>query len=292
MLIERKSSPARNVVRLWPWLALLVMTVPAIWHVVDFPDDIDGEYPLVARPTFSLRPPSSYRLAEPGDTIDRVALYVSAAIVTIAAIGWGLSRRARLWPAAIALGAAAGWFAVTPSPCYDGWHGLGWHAIADPSAPWSLRITLTIAAIGLAGVVVRSLGIHRDQWQVARERGAARLVVASVLLVACRAFEIPGVEPAGYWPRFAFDWGLMAFGFALLRLLPPWPNGWKRMGLLLGGGAACTALILGGIKVVWIHRPLERLRAVVPGKIYNSARTKLLHQRSTHIIYRISKGEL
>src|SRR3954470_24111401 len=114
------SRPRGPISRAWPWLLLLLATVPAVWHFVDFPNDLDGEFPSVIRPTFSARPPSAYRLAEPGDTIDRLALYVSAAIVTIAAIGWSRSRsrsgRAGLWPAAMAIGAACGWFAATPGP--------------------------------------------------------------------------------------------------------------------------------------------------------------------------------
>src|SRR4051812_21876384 len=102
--------------RLWPWAVLLLATVPAIWHFVDFPDDIDGEYPGVVRPTFSARPPSAYRLAEPGDTIDRIALYASAVVVALSASAWAGSRRAEFWPAAMALGLAAGWFAATPGP--------------------------------------------------------------------------------------------------------------------------------------------------------------------------------
>lgn len=273
MFTEKTPPPRRGVLaHAWPWLVLMLMTVPAIWHVIDFPDDIDGEYPRVARPTFSLRPPSSYRLAEPGDTIDRVALYASAAIFTVAAMGWIVSRRARLWPAALTLAAACGWFAVTPSPCYDGWHGLGWGAIADPAAPGWLRITLAMAAISLTVIGLGSLWSYRDRWHVARQRGASGLLIVAAILIASRAVDIPGIEPIGYWPRFAFDWGLVAFGLALIRLLPPWTGRpGARLTLGLGGAVACAGLILGGIQVVRLHRPLERLHAVVPGKIYISA---------------------
>ncbi len=200
--------------------------------------------------------------------------------MTVAAIGWILSRKAQLWPAAIAIGAAAGWFAVTPGPSYDGWHGLGWRAIADPAAPGWLRVTLASAAIGLIGVVIaatwrwpasKAFGRFGEMWGLARKHHATGLLFVSVVLMSLRAFDIPGVEPAGYWPRFAFDWGLMAFGFAILRMMPPSTPGLKRWGLGLGGALACTAIILGGIKVVWLHRPLDRLHVVEPGKIYLSA---------------------
>src|SRR3954447_22516068 len=93
--------PCSSWSRLWPWLVLLLAAVPAVWHVVDFPDDVDGEFPRVVRPTFSRRPPPAYRLAEPGDTIDRVAIYVSAAAIVVSLAGWlGARRKPSLWPAA------------------------------------------------------------------------------------------------------------------------------------------------------------------------------------------------
>src|SRR5689334_17226329 len=97
----------RRLARLWPWAVLAATVVPAVWHAVDFPDDRDPEFPAVARPTFSRRPPPAYRLAEPGDTIDRVGLYASAAGVVQAA--WGCVRRrgAGPWPAALGLALAA-----------------------------------------------------------------------------------------------------------------------------------------------------------------------------------------
>ena len=63
----------------WPWIVLILLTIPAFWHVVHYEGDLDPEFPKVVRPTFSLMPSPSYRLAEPGDTIDRVAIYFSCA---------------------------------------------------------------------------------------------------------------------------------------------------------------------------------------------------------------------
>ncbi len=255
----------------WPWIVLLVSTVPAIWHFVDFPSDIDEEYPKVIRPTFNVRPPSAYRLAEPGDTIDRVALYASAAILSVAALGWIVGRQAAMWPSVIALGALTFWFSVTPGPCYDGWHGWGLHAIGDPTASIALKAAIVSGFSWLIAVAVASAWRRRDLWHVARDRHASGLLVASAVLVGFRAFDIPGVEPVGYWPRWSFAWGLMAFGFALVRLMPPWPKRSARLVLGLGGSLACGVLIACGIRVTWLHRPLERLHAVVPGKIYISA---------------------
>jgi hypothetical protein len=271
-MTAESPSIARKLLRLWPWLLLALMTLPAIWHVIDFPVDIDGEYPKVARPTFSARPPASYRLAEPGDTIDRVALYASSAILAVSALAWIVSRKAQLWPVAIVGGAITGWISVTPSPCYDGWHGLGWSVISDSSAPIGLRLALAIVALGLVGVTLVALSrINlREAVTTARERWALGLLIVAAILLAGRAFEIPGVEPLGYWPRWSFSLGLVALGLAILRLLPRLT---MRMRLLatLGSAAACFGLILIGLKITWMHRPLERLHAVVPGKIYISA---------------------
>lgn len=277
MVTERDATPTPRgpIARLWPWLVLALAMIPAVWHSVDFPDDLDGEYPKVVRPTFSARPPSAYRLAEPGDTIDRVALYGSAAVVVFSAWGWIGARRAGLWPGALALGAALGWFTATPGPCYDGWHGLGWRAMADPSAPVALRGALAAAGLILFGVIsltaLRLRGRWSEGWLAARQAGAACLLMASAVLVPLRAFDLPGIEPAGYWPRWCLAWGVMALALALVRLLPPLPRGAWRPLAGLTATAAGLGLIAGGLHLMWLHRPLERLRTVEPGKIYISA---------------------
>ena len=261
------------IARFWPWAVLLVAMAPSVWIVRDFPDDVDGEYPKVIRPTFNLAPPSAYRLAEPGDTLDRLALYASAAIVVISAATWIVARRASLRPAAMALGLAAGWFACTPGPGYDGWHGLGWRAIADPHAPVSLRLALSLAMASLVGVVLLALKGNdvRGLWRTARDRGASGLLIAALILVSLRAFDPPGVEPVGYWPRWSFFWGLSAFALALIRI-GPHPTGRVRSLAGIGGAVAAASLMIwGGLAMVWFHRPLERLRAVVPGRVYVSA---------------------
>ncbi len=76
----------------WPWVVLLLTLIPAAWHVVDFDEDLDVEFPSVIRPTFSRVPAAAYRLAEPGDTLDRIMIYFSAAGLVMAASGLALSR--------------------------------------------------------------------------------------------------------------------------------------------------------------------------------------------------------
>src|SRR4051812_8019813 len=106
--------------RLWPWLVLIMAAIPAVWHAVDFPDDRDPEFPSVVRPTFSRRPPPAYRLAEPGDTIDRVAVYAAAAAIVLSLAGcWLLRGKPGCWPQALALSLAAFWHAATPGPTFD-----------------------------------------------------------------------------------------------------------------------------------------------------------------------------
>jgi hypothetical protein len=276
------SAPARRwpSPRFWPLAVLALAVAPAVWHVVDFPDDLDPEYPQVARPHFSRRPPPAYRLAEPGDTIDRVAIYVSAVGVVIALAGLARARgRRRPWLAALVLASAALWHAATPGPTFDGWHGLGWRALLDRDAPAWLRAAL--AAAGSAGLAVVVWAALKDRqrwaegWREARARGAAWLLVLAAAMVVLRQCELPGVEPVGYWPRWAFVWGVIGGDMALVRLLPPavpHRRRWLRVGAL--GTAAAGAwllLTMGGIWITLYHRPIDRFRAIVPGRIYISA---------------------
>ena len=273
------ESPRPRFSRYWPWLVLVLAVVPAVWHVVDFPDDTDPEFPAVERPHFSRRPPPAYRLAEPGDTIDRIAIYVSAVAVVFAVAGLARSsQRRRLWLSALVLALGALWHAATPGPTFDGWHGLGWRALFDPHSPAKLRAALAAAAlVGVAvviGVAVKEWPRRRAFWAEARSRRVAPLLVLAALLVALRQVELPGVEPSGYWPRWAFVWGVMAFDLALLQLLPH-PAARRRVVRItaLGGAGAglWLALTVGGICVTRYHRPIDRFRAIVPGRIFISA---------------------
>jgi hypothetical protein len=261
-----------------PWIILAMAIWPAFWHALDFPDDIDSEYPRVERPNFSRRPPPAYRLAEPGDTIDRTAIYISSIAIVIATTAL-LARRRRpgLWPSALAPALAAFWYAANPGPTFDGWHGLGWRAMFEPETPSSLRFGLAAAAIVLAAFVVGPLLARGagwpELWREARARRAAGLLVVALVLAVARQVEIPGVEPVGYWPRWALVWSLIAFSLALVRLFPPLGlrSRWGRVGLWLLGSSAWYALVVAGIWLTWYHRPLARLRAVEPGKIFISA---------------------
>jgi hypothetical protein len=269
--------------RQWPWLVLASLLVPAVWHVVDFEEDIDPEFPEVERPTFSRVPPSAYRLAEPGDTLDRIELYMAAAGVVLAAGGLAAGRERGSWPAGLAIALAALWYSATPGPAVDGWYGLGWRTMFDARAPIALRAELLAAAIALAAVVAvcafrrwRGTGILPVGMTPGLEGratvGSGGLWIAALVLAVARQFEIPGVEPAGYWPRWAMIGGLLAFDLGLLIELVPRLNSRSRrwaVGLL--APPVWIALVAFGIAVTWYHRPLARLKVVVPDRIYISA---------------------
>ena len=274
-LTEEAPSRSQSWFRSWPWLLLAVMTLPAVWHVVHFPDDVDFEFPKVVRPTFNALPPPSYRLAEPGDTIDRVAIYVSSIAIVLSTSGLALSRGSRrLWVAGLVLSLSAFWFAANPVPTFDGWHGLGWASVADPSAPKALRIGLAGLGLVVAATVLacaRPFGLV-GLWRGAREKRVAGLAVAAGLLSVLRIAGLPRVQPFGYWPRWEFVLGLAAFSCLLLRVFPRANLDRRRLVLQVAAGLPVWyGLVLCGIWLTWYHRPIERLRTVVPGRIYMSA---------------------
>jgi hypothetical protein len=264
--------------RFWPWAVLAAFLGVAVWHDVDFSEVADPEFPGVVRPFFNRRPPAAYRLAEPGDTLDRVALYASSVSLGIALVALSARWRARselaLWPSALAISVAAAWHASTPAPSFDGWHGLGWRVIADSSAPAWLRMVLLGCGLSLLGVItLDGVRLWPERWNLldeAKRRGNLRLLAASFVLILLRQAEIPGVEPVGYWPRCSFVIGMVGFGLVLVRSSPFLGQaGWVRPTFRLALASAVT--IATGIGVTIYHRPLARLHAVVPGRIYISA---------------------
>lgn len=262
----------------WPWVLLLAALFPAVWHAASFPSELDDEFPRVERPTFSRRPPPGYRLAEPGDTIDRVGIYVSSLAAVLAVGGLLCGSRAGRGPrvAALAVSLGAFWLAANPGPTFDRWHGLGWRAMADPTAPMALRGALTAGLLVLIAMVVLGIGPAPSNWKArwgqARSSGVAALLVVAALLGVARGFDVPGVEPAGYWPRWAMVWGLIAFSVVLVRTWPGSLRTWRpALRTAVAGTAAWYLLVVGGIWLTWYHRPLERLREVVPGRIFISA---------------------
>jgi predicted protein tyrosine phosphatase len=260
-------------VRAWPWLVLALATVPAIWYVLDFESDIDPEFPRVVRPTFNTYPPPAYRFAEAGDTIDHVAVYVASAALVLS--GWGClrGRDKRPWFAALAISLAGFWHAATPGPLMDGWHGLGWRVLMIADAAPSLRLALAAAAVGLAAVTTWGLGHRslRGHWSAARRAGVAGLFTAAALLVLLRQVSWLDREPIGFWPRWLYVWGLLAWALALVRVSPAAPPGRTRGVVLAAMLAAWLGLDFTGRGIFWYQRPIHRLREIVPDGIYLSA---------------------
>jgi predicted protein tyrosine phosphatase len=231
---------------------------------------------MVVRPTFSRVPPAAYRLAEPGDTLDRIMIYFSAASVVLTAAGLLVHRGQALWPAGFALSLSALWYSATPGPTVDGWYGLGWRSILNPDAPLAVRIELLVAASALVSVIAATMYRRRrhfpEFWAQSRCSGTAWLWVAAIALAIARQLEIPGIEPEGYWPRWTMIWGLLAFDLGLLIELATGFRARARPLLLLPLLVpAWLVLVIAAIGVTWYHRPLARLKVVEPGRIYISA---------------------
>jgi hypothetical protein len=258
--------------RCWPWLLLAFSTLPAVWYVWNFEHDIDPELPGIVRPTFSTYPPAAYRLGDAGDTIDHIAVYVSSAALVLAC--WGLLRnpRGRAWAAAAALSAAGFWHAATPAPLLDGWYGLGWRSILDPRAPVANRLILALVASCIVAIdfwAMREKPL-RSWWHAAREHGILGLLIAAGGLVAARQVGWLDREPIGFWPRWIYVWGMLAWGLALAKVAPAAPPRWLRGAILACLVAASLGLDFAGRGLFRYQRPLHRLREVVPGRLYIS----------------------
>lgn len=280
-LSERANDVPRSATylrRYWPCL-LLIVVFGVAWLVTVLPESaLDGELPTVLRPTFSAHAPAAYRLAEPGDTLDKVGVYLSAVAIALSALGWLLAARGgktALWPGALATSLMFVWESATPWPTYDGWHGLNWRAIGASSTPILLRILLSALAICLVLVIGRAAWRARSLFARGRALSAPGLFALAVAFFAWRVIGIPDFGPTGYWPRVAMIGGLIAWNLGLLAALPPGfasASASPRRLLCLAGIVCCTlGISLMGRWMIWYHRPLDRLRPVVPGRIYISA---------------------
>jgi hypothetical protein len=258
----------------WPWLLVALLGSLAVWYVLDFEDDVDVEYPTVARPTFSRRPAPAYRLAEPGDTLDRVGIYLSSGAIVVALFA-GIAalrggRDGRPWIGALAVSLAAFWYSSNPGPAFDDWHGWGWRALFDASAPRALRASLAGAGLAVAGALFWSCR-GGAFWQRLGARRVRGLLAGCLVLAALSQVDLPGVEPAGFWPRWAWLGALSLWDVALCRAARAHARWRWLLALVPLGAAGWLLLVLGGIELTWYHRPLARLKTVVPGRIYASA---------------------
>jgi protein tyrosine phosphatase (PTP) superfamily phosphohydrolase (DUF442 family) len=259
--------------RLWPWLLLGLAVLPAVWWIRTYENDIDPEFPWVVRPTFNQYPPATYRLADAGDTIDHIAVYVASSALVVAGWGWFRNPRKRGWAAAFAISAAGYWHAATPGPLLDGWYGLGWRTILDSRAGPAQRLALLGLAIGVVAVVSWSLvgRPFRDLLSAARTRGILGLLSFAALLVAIRQVGWLDREPYAFWPRWLYVWGLLAWALALARVAPKARLTLRRCAILVVLVAISLGLDFAGRGLFWYQRPLHRLREIVPGRLYLSA---------------------
>jgi hypothetical protein len=261
-----------------PWLILAGVAGLAVWHVLDFSEARETDFPAIVRPFFNPWPPAAYRLAEPGDTLDRLGLYFASAASAVATLA--ITRRLRagvdlaLWPTALILGLAGAWHASTPGPTFDGWHGLGWRTLLDPGSPTGLRLALAAFALASFGSIVVNLLTSRRTpagwFRRGRELRLIPLLSFAAVFIGLRQVEWPAFGPSGYGPRSGFDLGVLAFALALLRARP-WSESKISTRFGLAFVATCGVLIVAGVSLSSYHRPLARLHAVVPGKIYISA---------------------
>lgn len=246
----------------------LVNLATALGLLIVPEDGPDPEFPSVERRVYNPFPPRAYRWAEPGDTLDKIGIYAASAGLVTATLGWWRSyRRGSVgrWPVAWAGFAAAWWQACTPWPTPDGWHGLNWRVVFEPSAPVALRLALAGVALALGACAVGSTWATRGAFH----RDGPIVWVALGLTVRFVPAPIPG--PPGYWPRWCFAWGLMILTILAIRRLPPAELARPRsLGLILSVMAG-IGLCLGGRWLIWYQRPIDRLRTVVPGRIYLSA---------------------
>jgi hypothetical protein len=259
--------------RFWPWMVLALAVLPSVWWIRTYETDIDPEFPWVVRPTFSTYPPAAYRLADAGDTIDHIAVYISSAALVLAGWGWFRNHRSAAWTAALAVSAAGFWHAATPTPLLDGWCGLGWRTIFDSRAPAIQRLTLLALALGASAAVILALK-ERPLLafiEKARARGVLGLAIAAFILVATRQVGWLDREPFGFWPRWAFVWGLLAWALVVARLAPKARLNWRRGAILVVLVGISSGLDYLGRGLFWYQRPLHRLREVVPGRLYLSA---------------------
>jgi hypothetical protein len=206
-MIEGWWRPAR------PWLILAAVAGLAAWHTLDFSEAPTGFPGSSARP--STGAPGRLRLAEPGDTLDRIGLYLASGATAIALGAWlrgSVGDRPRLWPSALALGLAATWHASTRA-------GLRRLARASGGAWSSTRPRRRRSGSPWAWRPRHWWGRSRRTCSRPEARISLRppaLVVAAGVFV-CSTVRSPGVEPVGYWPRVAFDLGVLAFGIGLVQ---------------------------------------------------------------------------
>lgn len=278
-------------------LCLLVLAV-AVWHVLDFSHDFDPEFPGMPRDHFSRYAQFAYRLAEPGDTLDLVVLYLSAA-------GLGLLLLRQIQPGTqtnhqndhtdhqndranhrnaqakrltlMGLCLLGFWLGSAPDPTFDGWHGLAWQSIFRLSTPPATRLILALIGIVILGLILVPALLKGRRWYHENSTLWRILGILCAVMTCWRVSGWPDPEPWGYWPRWAMIAAMLIVLIAILnqfdgQTAPEFgairqPR--RRSALI--SAVAVFLIIQGGYYLHWLHWPIPRLKVAIPGQLYFSA---------------------
>ncbi|MBI1325562.1 protein tyrosine phosphatase [bacterium] len=261
--------------------ALIVLV--AIWHVVDFSHDFDPEYPGLQRDHFSPYAPFAYRIAEPGDTLDLLALYLSAlgfGVLLAERLGGNLrsgdSQRLAIDRIITGLLLTGLWVGSAPDPPADGWHGLSFQAIGRAGTPGIVRVGLLALATGILALIIVPMFRHGREIYRRLTPAWRALSVIAAFCILWRVTGLPDPEPWGYWPRWAMVIAMVILDTSLLSRLAstgvPTDATFGRRTLRKGViGLAVLGIIQAGFYVHWLHWPIPRLKVIVPGQLYASA---------------------
>ncbi len=152
---------------------------------------------------------------------------------------------------------------------------MGWAGARSSirAAPVANRILLFALATSVVAIMIRALRERpiRLAWNEARAHQILGLLILAAVLMVVRQIGWLDWEPFGFWPRWFYVWGLFAWSFALVRVVPPVPPGWSRGAILATMVVISLGLDFSGRGLFWYQRPLARLREVVPGRLYISA---------------------
>ncbi len=143
----------------------------------------------------------------------------------------------------------------------------------DARAPVANRLILAGLALSVIAVVIWALRKQplRSAWATARTHGILGLLIAAAILMIMRQVGWLDWEPIGFWPRWFYVWGLFAWAFAIVKVVPVAPPRWSRAAILGLMVLFSLGLDFTGRGLFWYQRPIARLKEVIPGRLYLSA---------------------
>lgn len=271
--LDRGRLSAGRWIRGIPWfIAASLFAIAVVLPFSTLKEEVDTDFPDVQRGVFSAYSPMVYRLAEPGDTLDRVGVYLASLGLVVTSLG-GWRSRDRLWLSGWCAVLLTAWVAACPWPTFDGWHGLNPRALFEPTTPIYLKLVQVALLLGISVMMIGPLWSARGRIAKSDRSLSLLFVTAS----ACGVYRIvawPDPDPTGYWPRWALILGLTLFLGGLIRVFPFQRRRealWLSLGLKSLQFSAVAGLILLGLWSIWLHRPLNRLKVIEPGRVYISA---------------------